>query len=306
MNQSSTPRDLILALLHGRNFEVVAPFVLSLRRTGYRGRLVMFTSRVGAGTEAQLRREGVEVVPFRFSGRKERQPLARLWRLWRWYFASGASPAAKARLAHRVLHVRYRRYLLYAEFLAQHASEFDRILLADSTDVFFQADPFAWPWSPGVHFFLEEEKNRLGACRLHRLWLGCQVGPEFVERHAHEIVSCSGTTYGDTPGILDYLAQMVAAMMQAGNLGKISGGDQGLHNFLRLEHKVNRLTLHHNRRGPVLTMGVMQPGDYHLDPAGRVLNEDGSVPPVLHQYDRLPELKKNLLAGCLAPRAPLT
>jgi hypothetical protein len=299
MNPSSTPRDLILALLHGQDFNAVAPFVRSLKRSGYAGRLVMFTSRVGADTDAELRRQGVQVMPFHFSGKRDRQPLARLWPLWRWYFASGASAAAKARLAHRVLHVRYLRYLLYAEHLRQHAADYDRVLLADSTDIFFQADPFAWEWSPGVHFFLEEAKNRLGTCRLHRLWLGCQFGPEFVERYAQEIVSCSGTTYGDTADIREYLDLMVATTMRARNLAKISGGDQGIHNYLRLEKKVGRLTVHANRHGPVMTMGVMQAGDYQLNQAGLVLNEDGSVPPVLHQYDRLPELKKRLQKGLL-------
>ena len=300
INQGSTPRDLILALLHRQNFNAVAPFVRSLKRTGYRGRLVMFTSQIGPDGEAELRREGVEVMPFHFSGKKDRQPLARLWPLWRWYFASGASAASKERLAHRVLHVRYRRYLLYAEYLRQHAPDYDRILLADSTDLVFQADPFAWDWTPGLHHFLEETKNRLGACRLHRLWLSCQVGPEFVELHSEEVVSCSGTTFGDTASIREYLAQMVAAMMRARNLGKISGGDQGIHNYLRLEKKLKNLAIHANRHGPVLTMGVMQPGDYQLSSAGLVLNEDGSVPPVLHQYDRLPELKKRLQNGLLS------
>jgi hypothetical protein len=87
---------------------------------------------------------------------------------------------------------------------------------------------------------------------------------------------------------------MVATMMRARNLGKISGGDQGIHNVLRLEGKLENPIIHANRQGPVLTMGVMQPGDFQSNPAGLVLNEDGSVPAVLHQYDRLPELKKRL------------
>jgi hypothetical protein len=257
----------------------------------------MFTSQVDAPSEAELRRQGVEVISFHFSGKKDRQPLARLWPLWRWYFASGASPASKARLAHRVLHVRYRRYLLYQEFLEQHAADFDRVFLADSTDIYFQGDPFAWDWTPGVHYFLEESKNRIGTCRLHRLWLDCQFGPAIAERHAGEVVSCSGTTFGDTAAIRDYLARMVDAMLQARNLAKISGGDQGLHNYLRLEGKLPRLTVHANRSGPVLTMGVMQAGDYRLSPAGQVLNTDGTAPPVLHQYDRIPELKQRLQNG---------
>src|ERR1017187_6496730 len=297
MNPNSTPRDLILAALHQWNFDAVAPFVLSLKRTGFQGRLVLFTSRVSADAENELRRNRVEVVPFHFSGKRDRQPLARLWPLWRWYFSSGASASAKARLAHRVFHLRYRRYLLYAEFLQQHGADYDRVLLADSMDIFFQADPFAWDWSPGVHFFLEEKKLRLGDCRLHRLWLGCQFGPEFVERHAGENISCSGTTFGDTASIHEYLAQMVATIMQARNLAKISGGDQGIHNYLLIEKKLKQVIVHPNRHGPVLTMGGMRAEDYQMNNEKLVLNEDGSVPPVLHQYDRLPELKKRLLAG---------
>jgi len=297
MIPSSTPRDLILALLHRQPYQAVAPFVQSLQRSGFQGRLVMFTSQVGAAGEAELRQRGVEVIPFHFSGKKDRQPLARLWPLWRWYFSSGASAAAKARLAHHVLHVRYRRYLLYQEFLERRGADYDRVLLADSTDLIFQGDPFAWEWTPGLHLFLEESQNRLGACRLHRLWLSCQFGEEVVDRHADAVVSCSGTTYGDTASIREYLARMVAAMMQTRNLGKISGGDQGIHNYLRLEQKLDHPIIHPNRRGPVLTMGVMKPGDFQVNAAGQVLNEDGSVPPVLHQYDRLPELKQRLRQG---------
>jgi hypothetical protein len=294
MNYNSTSRDLILALLHGQGFKAVAPFIHSLKRTGYRGQIVMFTSRTEPGTGDELRRLGVTVMPFHFSGKKDRQPLARLWPVWRWCFASRLSPATKASLAHRVLHVRYRRYLLYLEYLRQHRADYDRILLSDSTDVFFQADPFAWECPPGVHYFLEEGKNLIGTCRLHQLWLGCQFGPEFAGRHAKEIVSCSGTTFGDTGNILDYLEKMVATMMAARNLAKISGGDQGIHNYLRLEKKLPRLVIHPNRQGAVLTMGVMQAGDFQLNPAGQVINKDGNMPLVLHQYDRQPELKKSL------------
>jgi hypothetical protein len=183
--------------------------------------------------------------------------------------------------------------------LWERAADYDRVFLADSTDLFFQADPFAWEWSLGIHFFLEEANARLGSCRLHRLWLGCQFGHEFVERHAGEVASCSGTTFGDTASIREYLTQMIAATMQARNLAKISGGDQGIHNYLRLEKKLSRLTVHPNRRAPVMTMGVMESGDYQVTNSGLVLNDDGSVPPVLHQYDRLPELKRRLQGSLL-------
>jgi hypothetical protein len=143
---------------------------------------------------------------------------------------------------------------------------------------------------------MEEAAKRLGDCRLHRLWLGCQFGPEYVERHAQKNVSCSGTTFGDTASIRKYLARMVATMMQARNLAKISGGDQGIHNYLLIEKLLDNLTVHPNRQGPVMTMGVMRAGDWQMDDHGRVLNENAEIPPVLHQYDRSSGLKERLLA----------
>jgi hypothetical protein len=295
MSQSSTSRDLILAVLRQRGFDRVAPFVLSLKQTGYRGEFFLFTSLVDVESEDRLRKLGVTVIPFYFSGKRERQRLAYLWPIWRRYFSTNASATAKIWLARRVFHLRYLRYLLYDEFLQQHSAAYDRVLLADCTDVFFQGDPFSWNWSPGVHFCMEEEKQRIGDSPLQRIWMTCQFGKEFVDRHASKTVSCSGTTFGDTDSMRKYIARMISTTMQARNLAKIYGGDQGIHNYLLIEQLLDNIVVHPNRHGPVMTMGVMNPCDWKTGDGGRVLNDNGEMPPVLHQYDRIPELKKILL-----------
>jgi hypothetical protein len=289
-------RNVILTTLHRANFAHVAPLVLSLKRTGYTGQLVVFASAVNDETCAKLRELGATIVPFHFPGKRDRQRLARLWPLWRWYFSIRASQAAKEKLAHRVFHVRYRRYLLYLQYLREHGVRFDRVMLADAKDVVFQADPFSWNPEPGVHFLLEEAQVRIGHCRLHRLWMSCQFGKDYVERHAEETATCSGTTFGDTASILEYLQCMIATIMKARDLAKISGGDQGIHNYLLLEKLLPNSIIHPNRRAPVLTMGVMRWDQVQLNGDGLVVNETGAPVPVLHQYDRIPELKKHILA----------
>jgi len=289
-------KDVILTTLHRANFAYIAPFVLSLKSTGYTGRLVVFASAVDGETCAKLREFGAMIVPFHFSGKRERQRLARLWPLWRWFFATGASQAAREKLAHRVLHVRYRRYLLYLQFLREHGASFDRMMLADAKDVVFQADPFSWNPEPGVHFVREEARVRIGHCRLHRLWMSRQFGKDYVERHAGETATCSGTTFGDTASILKYLECMVATIMKARDLATIYGGDQGIHNYLLLEKLLPQGIVHPNRRAPVLTLGAMRWDQVQLNGLGLVVNETGAPVPVLHQYDRIPELKKHLLA----------
>ncbi len=267
-----------------------------LKHAGYTGHLVVFASAVGDEVCAKLRELEATVVPFHFFGKGERQPLARLWPLWQWYFSSRASQAAKEKLAHRVLHVRYRRYLLYLQYLREHGERFDRVMLTDAKDVYFQIEPFSWNPEPGIHFVLEEAQVRIGHCPLHRLWLGCQFGEDYVERHAGETVTCSGTIFGDTASTLKYLECMVATMMKARNLAKIYGGDQGIHNYLLLEKLLPNGVVHPNRRAPVLTLGMMRWDQVQLNQEGFVVNETGAPVPVLHQYDRIPELKNHLLA----------
>ena len=289
-------RDVILTMLHRANFAQVAPFILSLKRTGFTGQLVVFVSAVDDETGAKLHELGATIVPFHFSGKRTRQRRARLWPLWRWFFGTNASQKLKEYVAHKVLHLLYRRHLLYLDFLREHGARFDRVMLADATDIVFQADPFSWNPEPGVHFLLEEPHVRIGHCRLHRLWMGCQFGKNYVEQHAGETVTCAGTTFGDTASILEYLELMIATIMKARNLAKIYGGDQGIHNYLLLEKLLPNSIVHPNRRAPVFTMGVMRWDQVQLNGDGLVVNETGAPVPVLHQYDRIPELQKHLLA----------
>ena len=297
-NHGSTSRDLILVTSHRDDFDRLAPLVLSLKRAGFCGSTVIFVSCMDAESVEKLRNHGVRVVPFHFADEHDFQRRARWWPLWRWFFSTRASVSQKNWLAHRVFHLRYLRYLLYEDFLQQRTVDFDRIMLADGRDVFFQADPFAWDWTPGVHFFLEDARQRIGTCRWHRQWLGYQFDASFIEQNATRIPSCSGTTFGDTAGIRRYLEAMITTTMRARDLAKISSGDQGIHNYIMIQNLLKDMVIHENRRGPVLTMGAMSETDCKMDASGAALNENGEVVPVLHQYDRVPSLKERFSRVC--------
>ena len=59
-------RDVIFTTLYRIRFEAVAPFIFSLKRTGYRGDVVAFATMMDVDTVAELRRHGVTIVPFTF------------------------------------------------------------------------------------------------------------------------------------------------------------------------------------------------------------------------------------------------
>lgn len=287
-------RDVILTTVHRVGVAYADTFLASLRRTGYDGKVVFFASALEAVVLERLRQDGVIVVPFQFRSKHVKQRLARLWPLCRLLFASRLPLAFKERLAHAVFHLFYRRHLLYLDYLRQHRQEYDRVFLTDCRDVFFQADPFAWNPAPGVHFFLEEETNKIGQCRHHIGWITSQFGQAVFERMRHHTVACAGTTFGDTAAIMEYLSQMVEATMQVLSLAEVAG-DQGVHNYLLREDRLPNVTIHENRRGPVMTTGPMSAGNIRFSEQGLVVNDAGQVVNVLHQYDRHPELKRILL-----------
>ena len=286
---------LILTTIHRLRAAAIAPFFLSLRRTGFRGDLVVFSSSIDRESVSQLKRWGARVVPFCFCGRHVANPLAGPWWIWKRVFASGISNSAKERLGHVVFHLFYRRHLLYLDFLRLHGDRYTRFFMTDCRDVFFQADPFAWSQSPGLHVFLEEESNKIGRCPHHIRWISRLFGRETLESLQNETVSCVGTIFADRSGLRDYLQQMISLTMRAKSLRE-ADGDQGLHNFLVRKMPLRGTTVHLNREGPVMTMGPMRMSDFRLSPDGWVMNEVNEIPPVLHQYDRIPELRELLLS----------
>ncbi len=286
-------RDVILTTLHGVRFEYAASFFSSLQRTGYGGEVVIFTSGLKDEDIAPLCRNEATIVPFRFYRILVRRRLARLWVIWRWFFQSGAPQAAKEWLAHAVFHLYYRRHLLYLQFLREHRQNYDRVFLTDCRDVYFQADPFSWNLSHGLHLFLEDASNKIGRSIHNENWLKTQFDQAVFDELKNETISCAGTVMGDTASVLEYLSKMVSQTMQARSLHE-TDGDQGIHNFLLYKKQFSDVTVHNNQEGPVMTLGAMHPENVRVNAQGFVVNNADKVVPVLHQYDRIPQVEKIL------------
>jgi hypothetical protein len=69
---------------------------------------------------------------------------------------------------------------------------------------------------------------------------------------------------------------------------EIGGIDQAAHNYLVWNGLLPASDLVPNGKGAVLTLGGAL--SFELDDAGRVANQDGTIPTVVHQYDRHPAL----------------
>ncbi len=270
----SGKRNLILGLWSRHAFPPLEPFVASLRNTAFDGDVCIFVDDTPTETVTLLQSHGFIV---------ER--------------AAPTSPAWMTPLSGR--------FFSYLEFLAAHGAQYDTVMLTDLRDVVFQSDPFEQPLPAEIVF--AQERTRLGDSALNRAWVVQAYGEAVAENMRDCLVSCAGTTFGTTRGILQYLVAMTREL--ASRTTPIVGGiDQGIHNYVVHMHPLPNAWLD-TTDSLVATMHFVPEASVRCDEQG--IRIDGRLVPVLHQWDRNPttgayvkSASRFRLAGLPAARMP--
>jgi hypothetical protein len=301
-------KNLVMGLVKGYKYEQIRPFVASLRATGYSGDICLLYSGLDEGAVEALREFGVDLVPFTMGSvnlilrrvynfallnRIYRSPLNYLYPMHRLFAAlvdrvssrkKGSEHIARSRIAARTFNVYCVRFPLYYLYLDQKRGQYANVMLSDVRDVIFQRDPFAFEFGDDLCVFLEDDRQQMGDCPYNSLWLRTGFGDNVLREIGHEIASCSGVTIGGYQAIMEYLELMVDHMLRL--KAHPSGMDQGVHNYLLYTHQLENARIFHNRLGPVFTMGKTVDLPTAFDDEGFVVNQDGTQPLILHQYDR--------------------
>ncbi|EFL52937.1 conserved hypothetical protein [Solidesulfovibrio fructosivorans JJ]] len=262
MEQSTDVRQAVLGAATGYALEQVLPFVVSLKKTGYAGRICLFVWDMDQGALRVLERLGVELYPCA-SQRTDKR-----------YTVTGG------------------RFFVFREFLLGQKDRLERLMLTDVRDVAFQRDPFTGLSETGAHCFLEREDHCLGSETFNADAMRRAYGEDALRELADRPISCVGVTAGDRDSMLAYLDALtdeLAAMAE-----DFFGSDQAAHN--RIVHAAGAafVRLHGSDTPHVLHMGLVPPGDVPLDARRAVCNSKGDVVAVLHQYDRHPEVAARL------------
>jgi len=277
-------------------WQVLRPFVLSLRRTGFDGELVLFAAGLDRSTRRSLASSNVEVRPLRRAqvslGRRTLQPYDPVFgRLHKHYptLIRQASrvfddpKSAAIRLAALVSVRDTRRFFAYLDYLSTSDVSFGNVMLTDVRDVFFQADPFAFDLDGGLNCFLEDAAETLGTQPHNRKWLQAAFGSEVVREMSAKPIICAGVTVGSVELVLRYLEVMADFLFRLPHQGV--GLDQAVHNYVLHKGLVPGARLIPNGTGVVSTLGIV--------PETRVNELMSSA--VLHQYDRHPTVTARLL-----------
>ena len=269
--------NLVITTAHNLTWKDLAPFVVSLWRTGHRG-LVVFCRDTEPAVLHGLEGYGAWVIPY------GEHPYLPSYYNFEGKFA-GRQFGALSSVCYR--------FLMYFMFLVDERARWERVLMCDARDVVFQADPFAWNTTSRLVTFGEHPRMTLGACPYNSRWLKKWFPKEF-EWLSHRMILCAGATYGTMDAVIEYCDVMVAYLSRL-NPGLGTGPDQAIHNVLFHRGLITGATYETIESTTVRTVGYELPGTVRIDKdSGLVVNGEGRTVRVVHQYDRHPEVAKHL------------
>lgn len=192
-------------------------------------------------------------------------------------------------LQYHFLHIALRRYFIALDIVRDHKDSVTNVLLSDSRDVLFQADPFALIKDEVVSG-LESERMTIGKCATNSNWIKQAYGEEGLSQINNCRIICSGVSLGPVSKIEEYLIEFCREM--DAKLAKIASSDsidQGIHNYLANTGRI-RITAVDNREGFIATLGYENPSVLEKDKATGMIRVHERFPAIVHQYDRHPSL----------------
>lgn len=248
-------KNLVLTILTRYTYRKIEPFFRTLRQTGYDGDVVVFYDEVDDATINSIKKWGVKLIHFN-SAKFKKQDI-------------------------KIVHYRFQ---LFYDFLKSNYKNYNYVLICDIRDLVFQKNPFDYNKFLKINYFCENKKIK--DCKINSYILVRSGGEAALKKYGDNLISCAGTTIGDSKTILDYLKLMSKNIVSGNPI------DQGQHNFFLYSGKFPFSKCFHNFEGPVLTVSGLKTGQLKFNPDSQVVDKEGFVINIVHQYDRDPVLFK--------------
>jgi hypothetical protein len=280
--------NLVMTSIFGMNAEAIDPFFRSLRTSGYRDEIVVFVAAIPEESRELLRSHQATVIdvenrslPVTYAslGKKLCLAPAVVFRAY-WKFRRDVS----------CLIVNCWRFFRFHSYLQTLPKQPDYVLLADVRDVVFQSDPFAFRFPPGLSVASERSGGTIGQSRGNSKWLWECAGYRQWRKLSGCTPVCSGTIVADGATMKRYLELMTQHLRRSYFWGLFDAIDQGLHNYFVHNRMIAPLQIFENWQGPFLTMDSEVVTPERKTREGYLCNRDGSVVPIVHQYDRVKNL----------------
>lgn len=310
----ASPRVLILGAARRYGWTALEPFVHSLQDVGFRGQTVFFVNRLQPGVVERLEGNGVATRPYaelclHLGGSREvflsskhlrflSRSRSRTFRAFPQLLRSILCSPRLLQLAAPAYTIMLARFFVYLGYVISIPvpERPSHIILTDVRDVIFQKDPTELAsLIPDLAVGLEGPT--IGQCETNSRWIRESYGDDVLETLSEAPVSCAGVTIGSYDAMRAYLTALVEQLILL-PCAAFWGPDQAAHNYLLHSGGLPPTQNLENGTSAILTLSPRS--SFEIDDRGMVLNADGSVPTIVHQFDRHPELEsliRSRLAG---------
>ncbi|UJR16683.1 hypothetical protein I4U23_003583 [Adineta vaga] len=185
----------------------------------------------------------------------------------------------------------------YLSTLQAKGEVYDNVFMCDSHDTLFQTNVFRHmtSYTPGLFVFMESKHMTIGKCFHNSDWIKTCFSDAELTKLFNYPISCSGTVLGTWSAVLSYLSMMESHIISTSVACKKYGGsDQGIHNYIIHNNKLVNVTVHRilHEYGFVGTLGhasLLKRNQF-----GLVVNENGSIYAVIHQWNRSQQMKTQI------------
>ncbi len=260
--------NAILGLIKNYDWIDLEPFVLSLKNTGYTGKIVFFYNNIDETTLKKLSDCGVELIEF-----IETFP----------YINGGNFKDTGILSKELVLEKNFFsfRYVIYYLFLRNSQEEYENIMLSDIRDVVFQKDPFDFDIDEKLCCFLEAEGWPIKKSEHNAVGILKSYSKEELDKIGNNLIACAGTIIGYAPEIKKYVDTLLREFIR---IKSKNADDQFIFNYLIWNGMLSNLNIFKNHYGPVLTLGYEK--KVYTNKIGQITDRSGVVVNIIHQYDR--------------------
>jgi hypothetical protein len=192
-------------------------------------------------------------------------------------------------------HINFARAGILHRALLALAGQIDWVFFLDTRDVVFQADPFETPPPADIIFFKESEGSTFRTSNRNRNWLMGTYGEKWLPLLGNQELLCGGTILAkyDAAVLLCKLKLLLGTLV-VDERHSAPGVDQMTTNMIaRLELIPRSAAMSHDQL--VATLSQANRDFLVAADEGLFLNRSGTLPAIIHQYDRVPEVQRIIL-----------
>ena len=187
------------------------------------------------------------------------------------------------------------RWKIYEDFLTSNKNKYNLVLLTDLRDVLFQKDFFKYYDYNRSFFGVALEDGNLSQ-PVNQKWLIDSYGQDIYDKIKNQRIICAGTVWGTIDKLIEF-SKVMWEILDSQWSYRFHAIDQAVANYLIYHIKMfnDCLIKSENKDGLLMTIGLTNEENIFFDLDDNLVNGNGKIAAVIHQYDRKPQIIKKLM-----------